>query len=82
MTDITRQVQAAYDQLVDAYAGRNHGAMPNNVLRLARRLDAAVAHQGRLLGDAATVALEDHSGTVTRQHEHQRWQQENFNLRS
>lgn len=38
MSDVATQVRAAYDQLVLAYASRNHGAMPDNVLRLAQRL--------------------------------------------
>jgi ubiquinone/menaquinone biosynthesis C-methylase UbiE len=38
MTDVTSQVRAAYDQLVHAYASRNHTVMPENVLRLAQQL--------------------------------------------
>ena len=44
MTDIARQVQAAYDQIVWAYAARNHGTLADNLITLAARL---VQHTGR-----------------------------------
>jgi len=44
MIDISRHVQAAYDQIVLAYADRNHGPMPDNLVALAERL---VQHTGR-----------------------------------
>jgi ubiquinone/menaquinone biosynthesis C-methylase UbiE len=44
MIDISRQVQAAYDQIVLTYADRNHGTMADNLIALAERL---VRHTGR-----------------------------------
>ena len=44
MTDISRQVQAAYDQIVLAYADRNHGTMAGNLIALAEQL---VQYAGR-----------------------------------
>jgi ubiquinone/menaquinone biosynthesis C-methylase UbiE len=44
MRDISRQVQATYDQIVLAYADRNHGTMGDNLIALAERL---VRHTGR-----------------------------------
>lgn len=38
MINVSKQVQAAYDQIVEAYAGRNHGDMPEDLVRLARKL--------------------------------------------
>jgi ubiquinone/menaquinone biosynthesis C-methylase UbiE len=38
LKDVTSHVQAAYDQLADAYAQSNHGAMPEDLERLARRI--------------------------------------------
>lgn len=44
MADVSRRVQAAYDQMVSAYADRNHGTMADNLIALAARL---VRHTGR-----------------------------------
>ena len=44
MTDICRQVQAAYNQIVLAYADRNHGTMADNLIGLGERF---VRHTGR-----------------------------------
>jgi ubiquinone/menaquinone biosynthesis C-methylase UbiE len=44
MIDISRHVQTAYDQIVLAYADRNHGTMADNLIALAERL---VRHTGR-----------------------------------
>jgi hypothetical protein len=37
MRDISRHVQAAYDQIVLAYADRNHGTMSDNLMTLSTR---------------------------------------------
>jgi ubiquinone/menaquinone biosynthesis C-methylase UbiE len=44
MTDISRQVQVVYDQIVLAYADRNHGTMADDLTALAERF---VRHTGR-----------------------------------
>jgi ubiquinone/menaquinone biosynthesis C-methylase UbiE len=36
--EISHQVQAAYDQIVEAYASRNHAAMADNLVALAEKL--------------------------------------------
>jgi ubiquinone/menaquinone biosynthesis C-methylase UbiE len=49
MTYVVRQLRAAYDQLVVAYADRNHGAMPDKLLPLAGRLVLHVGSGGHLI---------------------------------
>ena len=48
MTDY-KQTQNAYDQIVQAYARRNHGAVPANLLPLAQMLVRHVSPSGQVL---------------------------------
>ena len=49
MTDLYKQNQNAYDQIVQAYAARNHGAMPDNLVPLAQGLVQHLDRDGCLL---------------------------------
>ena len=49
MTDHYRQTQNAYDQIVQAYAQRNHGAVPENLVPLAQMLVRHIGPSGHVL---------------------------------
>jgi ubiquinone/menaquinone biosynthesis C-methylase UbiE len=49
MTDISKQVQAAYDQIVLEYADRNHGKLTDNLIGLAEQLVQHVGHGAHII---------------------------------
>lgn len=70
MIDVSKQVQAAYDQMVEAYASRNHSNMPDNLITLARKLIQHAGHGAHVIdvgcGTGRDMAwLETHGVTVT-----------------
>ena len=46
---VSRQVQAAYDQIVEAYASRNHAALAGNLIAPAEGLAQRVGPGGRII---------------------------------